>query len=166
MKLVAYPNTPQKQVFAVTGPSATFGSSPDNPIFLEGPNVSDYQASLTYQDGVWLLESLDEKQIKCGGESSSSLKLKVGLKFSLADVDFLVLDVIMTEAKAANEPEQPQQMQPPAGGALAVMPNGMQQQGYQVAVGGQQWGMAAPGTFVDPYAGFVVQASDTLAKLG
>ena len=166
MKLVAYPNTPQKQVFAVTGPSATFGSSPDNPIFLEGPNVSDYQASLTYQDGVWLLESLDEKQIKCGGESSSSLKLKVGLKFSLADVDFLVLDVICTEAKAANEPEQPQQMQPPPGGALAVMPNGMQQQGYQVAVGGQQWGVATPGTFVDPYANFVVQTSDTLAKLG
>ena len=166
MKLVAYPNSPQKQVFAVTGPSATFGSSPDNPIFLEGPNVSDYQASLTYQDGVWLLESLDEKQIKCGGESSSSLKLKVGLKFSLADVDFLVLDVIMTEAKAANEPEQPQQMQPPPGGALAVMPNGMQQQGYQVAVGGQQWGVATPGTFVDPYANFVVQTSDTLAKLG
>lgn len=166
MKLVAYPNSPQKQVFAVTGPSATFGSSPDNPIFLEGPNVSDYQASLTYQDGVWLLESLDEKQIKCGGESSSSLKLKVGLKFSLADVDFLVLDVICTEAKAANEPEQPQQMQPPPGGALAVMPNGMQQQGYQVAVGGQQWGVATPGTFVDPYANFVVQTSDTLAKLG
>ena len=166
MKLVAYPNTPQKQVFAVTGASATFGSSPDNPIFLEGPNVSDYQASLTYQDGVWLLESLDEKQIKCGGESSSSLKLKVGLKFSLADVDFLVLDVIMTEAKAANEPEQPQQMQPPPGGALAVMPNGMQQQGYQVAVGGQQWGVATPGTFVDPYSNFVVQTSDTLAKLG
>ena len=60
MKLVAFPNTPQKQVFAVTGPSATFGSSPDNPIYLEGPNVSDYQASLTYADGVWLLESLDE----------------------------------------------------------------------------------------------------------
>ncbi|MBO7542446.1 hypothetical protein J6T93_00850 [bacterium] len=166
MKLVAFPNTPQKQVFAVTGPSATFGSSPDNPIYLEGPNVSDYQASLTYSDGVWLLESLDEKKIQCGSEASSSLKLKVGLKFSLAGVDFLVLDVIMTEAKAPSEPEQPQQMQPPPGGALQVMPNGMQQQGYQVAVGGQQWGMAAPGTFVDPYAGFVVQASDTLAKLG
>ncbi len=166
MKLVAYPNTPQKQVFAVTGPSATFGSSPDNPIYLEGPNVSDYQASLTYADGVWLIESLDDKKILCGNEASSSLKLKVGLKFSLADVDFLVLDVIMTEAKAPSEPEQPQQMQPPPGGALQVMPNGMQQQGYQVAMANQQWGVATPGTFVDPYSNFVVQTSDTLAKLG
>ena len=166
MKLVIFPNTPQKQIFSVTGPSATLGSSSDNPIWIESEGVSDYQASLTYQDGVWLIESLDEKQIKCGEELTNSLKLKVGLKFSLAGVDFLVLDVIMTEAKAPSEPEQPQQMQPPPGGALQVMPNGMQQQGYQVAVGGQQWGMAAPGTFVDPYAGFVVQASDTLAKLG
>lgn len=167
MKLVLFPNTPQKQVVAVTGPSATFGSSPDNPIFLEYPEVSDYQASLTYQDGVWLIESLDDKQIICGGESSGSLKLKVGLKFSLAGVDFLVLDVICTEAKAPTEPEQaPNPNVVPPGGALQVMPGGMQQQGYQVAVGGQQWGMAVPGTFVDPYANFVVQTSDTLAKLG
>ena len=105
MKLVLFPNTPQKQVFTVSGPSATFGSSPDNAIYLEHPGVSDYQASLTYQDGVWLLESLDEKPIVCGGESSSSLKLKVGLKFSLSEVDFLVLDVICTEAKAGSDPD-------------------------------------------------------------
>ncbi|MBR5624094.1 hypothetical protein IKW72_03710 [bacterium] len=167
MKLVLFPNTPQKQVFTVNGPSATFGSSPDNAIYLEHQGVSDYQASLTYQDGVWLLESLDEKPIVCGGESSSSLKLKVGLKFSLSEVDFLVLDVICTEAKAGSEPDPAAANNAaPAGGALAVMPNGMQQQGYQVAVGGQQWGMAVPGTFTDPYANFVVHTSDTLAKLG
>ena len=154
MKLVIFPNTPEKQAFTVTGVSATIGRAEDNQIIVEREGVGDYQASLTYSDGVWLLESLDDKPISFGEESASSLKLKTGLRFSLAGIDFLVLDIAVTKA-GAPAPVAAQ------AGVPAAAPNA-----NQVAVGGTQWGVAAPGTFYDPYTSFVIHTSDTLAKLG
>ena len=144
MKLVAFPNTPDKKTFTVTGISATIGSAKDNSVVVNGEGVSDYQASLTYSDGVWLIESLDEKPIIAGGENAPSLELKAGSKFSIAGIEFLVLDAGVIKAEAP-----------------ALAPGG-----NQVALGNSNYGVAAPGTFYDPYESFVIHTSDTLAKLG
>ena len=84
----------------MTGVSATIGRAKDNQIIVEREGVGDYLASLTYSDGVWLFESLDDKPIFFGEESASSLKMKTGLRFSLAGIDFLVLDVAVTQSGA------------------------------------------------------------------
>ena len=168
MKLVIFPNTPDKQVFVVSGKSATFGSAADNAMCLNFPGLSDYQGSLSYHEGVWLFETLDEKPFLVGEESTTSLKLKVGLKFTFAGINFLVLDVTVTEEpQAAPAPSSDNQVLPPLvqGGAVATIP-GAGPQGYQIAPGGQQWAPAMGGQFVNPWDAYVVQTSDTLAKLG